>query len=150
MAEQQFVVFKLQDEEYGLDIQQVNEILLMQEVTKYPQTGDFIEGIINLRGKIIPIIDLKKKFYGMSTEITDNSRIVVVTVGEQLLGLIVDEVSEVIILNDSMIEPTPTIIANMNEGVKGIGKLENRLLILLDLNRAFSLSEIRQLEAAVS
>lgn len=150
MAEQQFVIFRLHQEEYGINIQQVNEIVLMQDVTKYPQAADFIEGIINLRGKIIPIIDLKKRFYGLPQVSSENTRIIVINCGGQVLGIIVDEVLEVIHLKDSMIDPPPTFGNQSNTGVKGIGKLERRLIILLDLSQAFSSFEVKQIQSAAS
>jgi len=149
MAEQQFVIFRLHQEEYGIDIQEVNEILLMQEITKYPQADEFIEGIINLRGKIIPIIDIKKRFYGFPTEIGDSTRIIVVSCQGQVFGIIADEVLEVLHLNEKMIEPPPNLMQQNGGGVKGIGKLENRLVILLDLAQAFTSLEFAQLESAV-
>lgn len=147
MAEQQFVIFRLNHEEYGIDIQQVNEIVLMQEITKYPQAGDFIEGIINLRGKIISIIDVNKRFNNIPTVNSDTSRIIVVSCGGQVLGIIVDEVLEVIHLKENMIEPPPSIDFQSNSGVKGVGKLEKRLIILLDLEKTFSTNEVTQLQS---
>lgn len=149
MAEQKFVVFRVQDEEYGLNIQQVNEILVWQETTKYPQAEDLIFGIINLRGTIIPIIDLKKRLYGAPLERQDNTRIIIANNGDLILGIIVDEVIEVIVLNDDMIEAPPDFVARINTGVSGVGKLPNRLLILLDINKIFSLGEFNQIESAV-
>ena len=150
MADQQFVVFKLHTEEYGIDIKKVQEIVHMQEITKVPQCSQFVEGIINLRGRIIPVVDLKKRFYGAKTEIGDNTRIIVIDLGNQVLGIIADEVSEVLQLAENMIDPPPSIIMQMSSGngVKGIGKLEDRLLILLDLTKAFSLEEKEQIQAA--
>jgi len=150
MADQQFVIFRLHQEEFGLTIQQVNEIVLMQEITKYPQAGDFIEGIINLRDKIIPIIDLKKRFYGLPSVPGETTRIIVINCGGQVLGIIVDEVLEVIHLKESMIEPPPTFVQQGSTGVKGVGKLERRLIILLDLTEAFSSVEVSQLQSAAS
>lgn len=150
MSEQQFVVFRLQNEEYGLNIQQVNEILVWQEITKYPQAGDLIDGIINLRGKIIPLIDLKKRFYNKAIERTDNTRIIVVQSGEQVFGIIVDEVLEVLVLAENMIESPPEFVSRINTGVCGVGKLPNRLLILLDLSTTFSSGEFDLLKTAVN
>ncbi|MBZ4653329.1 MAG: cheW2 [Peptococcaceae bacterium] len=149
MADQQFVVFKLHTEEYGVDIKNVQEIVHMQEITRVPQSSEFVEGIINLRGRIIPVVDLKKRFYGVKTETGDNTRIIVIDLGNQVLGIIADEVSEVLRLNETMIAPTPAIIMQMSSGngVKGIGKMEDRLLILLDLTKAFSLEEKEQIQA---
>lgn len=150
MADQQFVIFRLEHEEYGINIQQVKEIVLMQEITKYPQAGDFVEGIINLRSKIIPIIDVKKRFYAIPTVTSETSRIIVISCEGQVVGIIVDEVLEVIHLKESMIEPPPNIIQQMNSGVIGVGKLENRLIILLDLAKTFSSNEVFQLQATAS
>lgn len=152
MSSQQCVIFKLHTEEYGVDIQQVQEIVLMQEITHYPQAGDFIEGIINLRGRVIPVIDLKKRFYGNETAAGENTRIIVLDTGSQVVGIIVDEVMEVLQLNEDMIDPPPFIIAasKSGDGVKGIGKLDNRLLIILDLSMLFSNSEKGKLTAVAS
>ncbi|MFZ5753365.1 MAG: chemotaxis protein CheW [Bacillota bacterium] len=149
MADQQFVVFKLHTEEYGIEIKNVQEIVHMQEITRLPQSLEFVEGIINLRGRIIPVVDLKKRFYGVKTETGDNTRIIVIDLGNQVLGIMADEVSEVLRLNETMIDPPPAIIMQMSSGngVKGIGKLEDRLLILLDLTKAFSLEEKQQIQA---
>lgn len=149
MAERQFVIFRLNNEEYGIDIQNVREIVLMPEITKYPQAEDFIEGIINLRGKIIPIIDLGKRFYGSATETGDASRIIVVSCRDQILGIIVDEVKEVIYLKESMIEPPPALIRQTNSGVTGVGNMDNRLIIILDLGQTLTTSEVSQLQSAV-
>ncbi len=150
MADQQFVVFKLHTEEYGIDIKNVQEIVHMQEITKVPQSAEFVEGIINLRGRIIPVVDLKKRFYGVKTETGDNTRIIVIDLGNQVLGIIADEVSEVLRLNEAMIDPPPAIILQLSaeNGVIGVGKLEDRLLILLDLTKAFSLEEKHQIQVA--
>lgn len=147
MADQQCVVFKVHTEEYGIDIHRVQEIVLMQEITHYPQAGNSVEGIINLRGRVIPVIDLKKRFYGTGTVITDNTRIIVLDTGSQVIGIIVDEVMEVLHLKEDMIDPPPYIIsaAKSGGGIKGIGKLDNRLLIILDLALLFSTSEMEKL-----
>lgn len=152
MADQQCVVFKLHTEEYGIDIHRVQEIVLMQDITHYPQAGNFVEGIINLRGRVIPVIDLNKRFYATGTVINDNTRIIVLDTGSQVIGIIVDEVMEVLQLKDDMIDPPPYIISNTKDGggVKGIGKLENRLLILLDLALLFSNTEIEKMTNAAA
>lgn len=148
----QYVVFQLHTEEYGIDISHVREIVQMQGITKLPHAADFIEGIINLREQVIPIVDLKKRFYGLKTEITDSSRIIVVNAGEHIVGIIADEVSEVLRLTQEMIEPPPQIINKTfsQSGIKGIGKLDKRLLILIDFAEAFSAGEKTQIEKAVS
>lgn len=152
MADQQVVVFNLHTEEYGIDIHAVHEIVPVQDITTIPLAEGFLEGIINLRGRIIPIIDLKERFYGIKTVKTDNTRIIVVDVGNQVIGIITDEVSEVMVLEKEMIEAAPPMISRSSDcsGIWGIGKLENRLLILLDLAKAFSPVEKKQILEAVS
>lgn len=141
MAEEiQLVVFMLKQGdmvcEYGVPITQVQEIITMTRPTKLPQAPDFVEGIINLRGRIIPIIDLKKKFQMGTSDITSDTRSVVVEVEGQTVGIIVDEVSEVLRVANSDIEPAPAIIGGITaEYLTGVGKIEGRLLILLDMNK---------------
>ena len=144
MAEEiQLVVFMLKQGdvvcEYGVPITQVQEIITMTRPTQLPQAPDFVEGIINLRGKIIPIIDLKKRFHMGTSDITNDTRSVVVEVEGQTVGIIVDEVSEVLRLANSDIEPAPAIIGGITaEYLTGVGKIEGRLLILLDMNKILS------------
>ena len=141
MAEEiQLVVFMLKQGdmvcEYGVPITQVQEIITMTRPTQLPQAPDFVEGIINLRGKIIPIIDLKKRFHMGTSDITSDTRSVVVEVEGQTVGIIVDEVSEVLRVANSDIEPAPAIIGGITaEYLTGVGKIEGRLLILLDMNK---------------
>lgn len=141
MAEEmQLVVFMLRQGdvvcEYGVLITQVQEIITMTRPTQLPQAPDFVEGIINLRGKIIPIIDLKKRFQMGNSDITSDTRSVVVEVEGQTVGIIVDEVSEVLRLASSDIEPAPAIIGGITaEYLTGVGKIDGRLLILLDMNK---------------
>lgn len=136
----QLVVFTLKTDdivcEYGIPITQVQEIIPMTTTTRMPQAPDFVEGIINLRGRIVPIIDLKKKFAMGSSILNSETRSIVVEVDGSTVGIIVDEVSEVLRLSYDSIEPPPTIIAGITaEYLTGIGKLENRLLVLLDMNK---------------
>lgn len=138
--EVQLVVFVLKQGEticeYGVPITQVQEIIPMATPTRLPQTPDFVEGIINLRGKIIPIVDLKKRFRMGTSDITSDSRSVVVEVEGQTIGIIVDEVSEVLRIPTDSIEPPPSVIGGITaEYLTGVGKLEERLLILLDMNK---------------
>lgn len=144
MAEEiQLVVFMLKQGdmvcEYGVPITQVQEIITMTRPTQLPQAPDFVEGLINLRGRIIPIIDLKKRFQMGTSDITNDTRSVVVEVEGQTVGIIVDEVSEVLRLANSDIEPAPAIIGGITaEYLTGVGKIEGRLLILLDMNKILS------------
>lgn len=141
--ENQLVVFLLKQNdsvcEYGVPITQVQEIIPITSPTKLPQSPDFVEGIINLRGRIIPIIDLKKRFNMGTSEITPETRSVVVEVDGQTVGIIVDEVSEVLRLSADNIEPPPAVIGGITaEYLTGVGKLEDRLLILLDMDKILS------------
>lgn len=149
----QLVVFTLKTSdtvcEYGIPITQVQEIIPMASPTRLPQAPDFVEGIINLRGRIIPIIDLKKRFGMGPSEITSETRSVVVEVEGSTVGIIVDEVSEVLRLPLSSIEPPPAVMGGINaDYLTGVGKLEDRLLILLDMNKILNDGERAELVSA--
>ncbi|HZJ85230.1 MAG TPA: chemotaxis protein CheW [Syntrophomonadaceae bacterium] len=148
--EVQLVVFILKQGdqicEYGVPITKVQEIISMATPTKMPQTPDFVEGIINLRGKIIPIIDLKKRFKMGESDLTGDTRSVIVEVEGQTIGIIVDEVSEVLRLQTENIEPPPAVIGGITaKYLTGVGKLDDRLLILLDMDRILNEDEIAEL-----
>jgi len=147
MADKQIVVFSLLGEDYGVEITSVQEIVRFQEVTRLPEAPDFVKGIINLRGQVIPVIDLKQRFYNFDSEITDDTRIVVVKVGNKPIGIIAEQVSEVLRLSEEAIEPTPTLLKDFGQsGLTGVGKLEDRLLILLDLEKTLSGEELNQID----
>ncbi|HKK20378.1 MAG TPA: chemotaxis protein CheW, partial [candidate division Zixibacteria bacterium] len=130
----QLVSFKIGSEEFGVEILKVQEINRMVEITKVPQAPDYVEGVINLRGKVIPIIDLRKRFNLEIKEYDKNTRIVVVDITGNIMGMVVDSVSEVLRLPQSTIEPPPEIVTGINSDyIKGVAKLEDRLLIFLDL-----------------
>ena len=126
--------FFLDREEYGVDVRLVQEIRRVTEITQVPRAPDFIKGVINLRGRIIPVIDLKKKL-GLGEVIVDKvSRIVVVTLKGRLLGLLVDGASQVLKVKVSSIEPAPEeVVQKGGDYLRGVAKLENRLIILVDL-----------------
>ncbi|MGI6225098.1 MAG: chemotaxis protein CheW [Peptococcales bacterium] len=143
MVDKQLVVFTLADEEYGLDIIDVQEIVRYQEITKIPEAPVFIKGILNLRGQVIPVVDLKKRFYQIDSTITDSTRIIVVKAGEKTMGIIADGVSEVLRLPEEDVEPTPSLLNEFNQsGIVGVGKLEGRLLILLNLTQTLGSEEL--------
>lgn len=143
----QLVSFRLGGEEFGVDIMQVQEIIRMQNITAVPNAPDFVEGVINLRGRVIPIIDLRKRFGLEGKEHDKATRIVVVKVDEITVGLVVDEVSEVLRIPASTVEPPPPIVAGVeSDYIKGVGKLDDRLLILLDLSKTLSKEEKRSLQ----
>lgn len=147
MDEEQLVVFELSNESYGVDIAAVNTIIRMQEITEIPRSPEFVEGVINLRGSIIPVIDLRQRF-GLSTgDVTKASRIVVVEASGQLIGMVVDAVSETLRLQQDAIEPPSPIVTTVNsEYVRGVGKLEHRLVILLDLDKVLTSKEFDMLK----
>ena len=152
MAEHKYVVFSLNKEEFGLDINTVHEIVQPRKIVKLPQSSELIEGIINLRGAIIPIVDLKKRFYGISTEKLETTRIIIVEVGEWEVGIIVDVVSEVQNFSEKQIAILPPFVQRVSagSGLKGVGKSNDRLVILLDLALIFSCEEMHQIEEAIS
>jgi purine-binding chemotaxis protein CheW len=133
--ETQIVVFELGDERYGLDIATVYEIIRHQPITAVPQAPGFVEGVINLRGKIIPVVNLRDRFGMAEYALTKASRIVVCDVAGTRVGLVVDGVSEVLMIAAEAIEATPDVAAG-NEAayLRGIAKLGDRLIILLDLD----------------
>lgn len=140
--EQQLVVFELAGENYGIDISAVEGIIKMQPITKMPQAPMFVEGIINLRGVVVPVIDLRKRFGLTTLEHTADTRIVNVFMGKSKIGMIVDGVSEVLRIPEEAIESTPPMISTVNTSfIRGIAKLDNRLVTLLDLDKILSAEE---------
>lgn len=147
--EQQLVVFQLDAELYGVQISRVHEIIRLQSITRVPRAPAFVEGVINLRGKVIPVVDLRRRFGLPAAEHTRASRIVVVEIGDQVVGIIVDGVSKVLRVNPSIVEPPSPVVAGIDsEYLHGIAKLPERLVILLDLDRVLARDERRALEAA--
>ncbi len=138
----QLVTFSIGGEEFGVEILTVQEIIRMLEITRVPKAPDFVEGVINLRGKVIPIIDLRKRF-GLDSKSHDkNTRIVVIEINKMIVGFVVDSVSEVLRIPADTVEPPPPVVAGLDsEYISGVGKLEDRLLILLDLDRLLSREE---------
>ncbi|MDI6871816.1 MAG: chemotaxis protein CheW [Bacillota bacterium] len=134
-GELQLVVFALGEEEYGVPVGQVEEIIRMPAITHIPKVAAFVEGVINLRGRVIPIVDLKKLFDLPETARDEKSRIVVVEVGGQTVGMTVDNVSEVLRLPSSAIDPPPQVAGGDSGFLTGVGKLGERLLMLLDLDK---------------
>jgi purine-binding chemotaxis protein CheW len=131
----QVVSFSLADEEFGLDILRVQEIIRLQELTRVPNSPDFVDGVINLRGSVIPIIALRKRF-GLPEEDHDRqTRIIVIEVDGMVLGFIVDSVSEVLRIPVSTVVPAPRLERIEREFVSGVCKLDDRLLILLDVDQ---------------
>ena len=141
-SELQIVVFELGDERYGLDIATVYEIIRYQPITAVPQAPAFVEGVINLRGRIIPVVDLRDRFGMSQGDLTKASRIVVADAGGTRLGLVVDGVSEVLMVPTDAIEATPDVAVNAeHEYLRGIAKLGERLIILLSLDGLFGIGD---------
>jgi len=132
----QLVSFKIGAEEFGIDILKVNEIIRMMSITKVPNAPSFVDGVVNLRGRVIPVINLRAKLILPRKEYDRNSRIIVVELNTKTIGFIVDEVSEVLRIPVNITEKPPEMVSGINAAyITAIGKLEDRLLILLDLER---------------
>ncbi|MFA8341619.1 MAG: chemotaxis protein CheW [Rhodothermaceae bacterium] len=139
----QVVSFNIGEEEFGVDILKVQEINKISEITSIPDSPSHVEGVINLRGKVIPIIDLRVKL-GTQKKVYDHkTRILVVEIDNKTVGFVVDSVKEVLRIPQDIIEPPPKIVEGINsEYITAIGKLDNRLLILLDMEKVLTDEEI--------
>ncbi len=142
-AEEHLVIFHLAGEEYGVPIGQVSEIIRCQEITQIPLTASDVEGVINLRGKIVPVLDLRGRLGLPAEPSTRVSRIVVIEIRGHTVGLIVDSVKGVLRLNGNSIEAPSRLVAELEDDfVRGVGKHEESLIILLNLDRALRLDEM--------
>ncbi len=146
-----YLTFRLGEEDYGLEILKVQEIIGMQEITGIPRTPDFVKGVINLRGKVIPVVDLRLKFGMTEAELSRKTCIIVVQITQDtdkvIMGIVVDEVSEVLDIEGKAIEPAPTFGTQVNTNfILGMAKTENAVKILLDLDRVLTRQEIAALE----
>ncbi len=140
--EVQLVVFKLGREEYGVSILQVQEIKRMTDITRVPHTPDYITGVINLRGSVLPVVDLKKRLNLPAQESTDHTRIIIVKIDEVIVGMVVDAVSEVLAIDQDHIESPDAVVGGVAANfISGVGKLDNRLLILLNLEMIIGISQ---------
>lgn len=148
MAEKQYVVFKLGDEEYGIDIMNVKEIGPYEESVKIPNTPKFVEGVVNYRGEVIPVINLAKRFNLKDKGVTKNTRVIVISLKEKQIGFVVDEASQTVRLDDKNIDPTPDIIGSIDKRyITGVGKLDDkRLLIIIDLEEVLTDDEKEEIE----
>ena len=151
MPENQLVVFRLGDEEYGIDILAVKEIIRYRKAVKLPDCPDFIDGIINYRDSIVPILDLNRRFKLGGKEAGDATRVIITGIGGpegRQVGFMVDRVEEVLRLDENCIEETPETVAKGMERqyLKGVGKLQDRLIIILDIEKVLSDSEKAHLQ----
>lgn len=138
----QLVTFRLGNEEFSVDILKVQEIIRDMELTRVPRAPDFVEGVINLRGRVIPVIDLRNRFGFESCDKTSETRIIVIDVNDRTVGLRVDGVSEVLRLPADTVEPAPSLVTGSgSDYISGVGKVDERLIILLDVGKLLSESE---------
>lgn len=151
----QYLTFKLAEEIFALDVAKVREILEYTTITKVPQTPEFMRGVINLRGSVVPVIDMRLKFGMSATEQTINTCIIVVEVtldgDTTILGALADSVQEVVELEPELIEPAPHIGTRLNtEFIKGMGKHEEHFIMILDIDRVFNETEMSAVQEASS
>jgi purine-binding chemotaxis protein CheW len=146
-AELKVIVFALADEEYGVEVEKVKTIERMMPMTRVPKTYSFVKGVINLRGVVVPVIDLRGRFGLPEQEYTDNSRIVIIAVNEMEVGLIVDSANDVIDVDSDAIQDPPEIVGGVRaKYLQGVAKLGDRLLVLLNLQEVLNKGEIVKLE----
>jgi purine-binding chemotaxis protein CheW len=139
----QFVGFRLGGEDYAIAITKIQEIIVMKPITRIPQMPAFIEGLINLRGSVIPIINLRTLFGLPGCEIDDETRTIIVNVGDRTIGYIVDEVTQVMRIGGDQIQPAPvTITAASKQHIAGLARLEDRLLIILEIDKLLKPEEL--------
>ena len=151
----QYLAFKLETEVFAFDISKVREVLEFDSVTKVPQTPDMMKGVINLRGSVVPVIDMRIKFGMGETEKTVNTVIIIIEIdldgASTMIGALVDSVKEVMDLDSDHIEPSPKIGTQLNtEFIKGMGKHDGQFVIILDIDKIFSSSELELVQQAVA
>lgn len=141
------IVFQLKDEEFAVSVTQVGGIEVMLPITRIPQTADFVKGVINLRGVVTPVIDLRTRFGIEPIEHSSSTRIIIVHLEELEVGLIVDGANDVIDIPEDIIEPSPEVVGTIDvDYIDGVAKLEDRLLILLNLQKVLSKTEVEDLK----
>jgi purine-binding chemotaxis protein CheW len=141
------IVFQLKNERYGVELQQVRSIERLQTITVVPQTPTFIKGVINLRGKIIPILDLNERLHRVQTSHSEKTRILIIQMENIQVGMIVDAATNVLDVEPAQVEPVHDVIRReANEYVKGVAKIEEELIILLDLEHVLNMGEISEIE----
>ncbi|GAA0134170.1 chemotaxis protein CheW [Paenibacillus sp. YSY-4.3] len=143
------IVFKLGEEEYGIEVDKVQTIERMMPITRVPKTYSFVKGVINLRGVVIPVIDLRGRFGLPESEYTDQTRIIIVAVNEMEVGFIVDSANDVMDLNSDVIDSPPDVVGGIKaKYLHGVARIsEERLLVMLNLSEVLNRSEIIQLES---
>ncbi len=145
-----YLTFRLAEEDYGLEILKVREIIGMMDITPVPRTPEYVKGVINLRGKVIPVVGLRMKFGMEEKEYTEETCIIVVDVNGMEIGIVVDRVLEVLDINSGDIEDAPSFGANVDtDYIMGIGKSEEKVTILLDISKVLSNEEIEGISSEV-
>ena len=144
----QLVTFSIDEEEFGVNVLKVQEIIRIMEITRVPRSPEFVEGVINLRGRVIPIVDLRRRFGLAAIAHDKDTRIIVIELNSLVVGFIVDAVSEVLRIPADTVEPTPPVAAGVDsEYISGVGKLQDRLLILLDLDKLLTAEDLHRLNS---
>lgn len=150
MAIQQLVKFSVADQNFGVNINQIYQIIKPQEVFKVPNTPPFIEGLINLRGKVLTVFNLRKRFNMPEKANDEDTKVLIVNMNDMLLGFTVDSVTEIVRINDEDIEDTPTTLRNFDRRfLSGVGKLGDKLILLLDLEKVLTPDEELQVQEIV-
>jgi purine-binding chemotaxis protein CheW len=145
------VVFKVGGEEFAVDIMLTNEVVLMREITPVPETEGYVEGVMNLRGNLVPVLDFRKRLRALGTTAASEHRIIIAKVDGRTAGLIVDGASEVIRINEEMIEPVPDLVWEIGAGyVEGVVKVNDRFITVIDLRKALSEEIVAQLDQVVA
>jgi purine-binding chemotaxis protein CheW len=148
---QEFLVFTLGDEEYGIDILKVQEIRGYDQVTRIANTPEFIKGVTNLRGVIVPIVDLRVKFSQGDVDYDDNTVVIVLNLGQRVVGIVVDGVSDVLSLTADQIRPAPAFAVTLStEYLTGLGALGERMLILVNIEKLLNSDEMALLDIAAT
>lgn len=143
--EMKVIVFQLNDEEYCIPVNEVRSIEKLQHITRVPRTAPYVKGVINLRGVVTPIIDLRIRFQLGQISYNENTRIIIVAIGDMEVGLVVDAANDVIDIDTTAVEPPPEVVGGIeSDYLKGVIKIDRRLLILLNLPRVLEMSEIKE------
>lgn len=144
----QFVVFQLEEELYGVDIHQVRGIEKVLPLTRVPNAPSYVKGVCNLRGSVIPVIDLKERLSLTKTLDEKNAKIIIINVGKNTVGMTIDGANDVVSIDPKEIEPSPSLVSGIDaEFIQGVAKISNRLLVILDLERILTVDQISQLAA---
>ncbi|KKE79698.1 chemotaxis protein CheW [Oceanobacillus caeni] len=145
-----YIIFKLQNQSFGVDVQQIISIERIQEITEVPRTSEFIKGVTHIRGETTPVVDLRERLLMEQKDYTDSSRILVVQIKDMQIGLIVDAATEVKDINQELIKPAPSYVGGVKDTfVSGVANLEDGLLIILDLETIINLEETNELQEVI-